>query len=79
MSQIPYVPYIGFLLYCKLEKLDREAHEHRGGKELPRRFHALFLFPFRASSNERQNLEVTTTWDEITKTPGADLMGEGFM
>ena len=48
-------------------------------KNSPRRFHALFLFPFRASSNERQNLEVTTTWDEIIKTPGADLMGEESM
>ena len=68
------VLYIGFLLYFILEKQDREAHEYRSRYEF-RFFHALFLF---SSHGLGENMEVNTTWDEVTKTPVADRKGEGF-
>ena len=38
-------------------------------------FHALFLF---RSPGLGGKMEVKTTWDEVTKTPGADRKGEEF-
>ena len=39
-------------------------------------FHALFLF---SSHGLGENMEVITTWDEVTKTLVADRKGERFM
>ena len=38
-------------------------------------FHALFLF---RSPGLGGKMEVRTTWDEVTKKPGADRKGEEF-
>ena len=69
------VLYIGFLLYFILGKLDRERMSTGAVYDWHRFFHALFLF---RSPGLGGKMEVRTTWDEVTKTPGADRKGEGF-